>query len=67
MLMQPIARSFDLNDDGRSRSAVATTGPPKISPDSAKPRLEVENHRTLLMAAVDELEERIATAGAIAN
>ena len=45
-LTQAIARSFDLDDDGVVKQpieprAVATTGSPKTSPHSAKPRLEV--------------------------
>src|SRR4051794_10516558 len=44
----------------RSSSAVATTGSPKTSPHSAKPRLEVRIIGTFLVAGVDELEEEVA-------
>src|SRR5215207_2932315 len=47
----------------RSRSAVATTGSPKTSPHSAKPRLEVRIMALFSVAGVDELEEQIASAG----
>jgi hypothetical protein len=44
-LTQAVAGALDLDDHGvvqePMRSAVATTGSPKISPHSAKPRLEV--------------------------
>lgn len=45
MMAQPLACLFDLNHDGgakrRSRRAVVTTGSPKTSPHSAKPRFEI--------------------------
>src|SRR5215213_269711 len=44
----------------RSSRAVATTGSPKSSPHSAKPRLEVRIMAPFFVAGIDELEEQIA-------
>ena len=67
VLTESITRTLDLNDDGVVKQpieeCVATTGSPKTSPHSAKPRFEVSIMAPFSYRVFDELEEQIAAAG----
>ena len=67
MLAEPIARSFDLDDDGVVEQAVEQSrGDDRIAEHLApfgKAPVRGEDHRAFLVAGVDQLEEQIAAAG----
>ena len=67
VLAQPIARSFDLDDDGVVEQPIEQRGGDDgIAEDLApfgKAAVGGEDHGALLVAGVDELEEQVAAAG----
>src|SRR5215203_2362214 len=67
MLAKPVARSFDLNDTGVVKQAIEKRGGDHRIPEDIAPLSEAtvrgQDHRTALVAGVDELEEQVAPAG----
>ena len=63
VLTELITRTLDLNDDGVVKQpieeCVATTGSPKTSPHSAKPRFEVSIMSPFSYRVFDELENKL--------
>src|SRR5262245_64029075 len=68
MLAQPVAGPFNLNDHGVVQKSVEQgrrdDGIPKNVPPLAEAAIRGQDHRALLIAGVDQLEEQIAGASA---
>ena len=67
MLAEPIARPLDLDDDGVMEESVEQRrGDDRVAEDVApfgEAAVGGEDHRTLFVAGIDQLEEQVATAG----
>ena len=67
MLAEPIARSLDLDDDGVMEKPIQQCGGDDRIAEDVAPFGEAavggEDHRPLLVAGVDQLEEQVAAAG----
>ena len=67
MLTEAVARAFDLDDDGMVEKPVEQRGGDDGIAEDLTPFSEAaiggEDHGTLLVSGVDELEEQIAAAG----
>ena len=67
MSAQPVARTFDLNDDGMMEQAIEKRGGDDRIAENVSPFREAtvrgQDHRALFVAGVHELEEQVGAAG----